>query len=116
LSDTETADLPEMNEASADKPHRCRTTFSPDKYVFLTDGEMHDHRQWGTLLEDPDGPVDTAGTAPGVAPTEADEDPSAVTNKTTTGADAVAKQANAAPAVPAASTTSAPATEKKAAS
>lgn len=66
---------PDANERSDQRPNKCRVTFNPTRWVYLSDGEMHDHRVWGTLLEDPDGMVETA------AQTAADED-SAVTAKT----------------------------------
>lgn len=66
---------PDANEASDSHPHRCRLRFNPRRWVHLSGGEMHDHRVWGTLLEDPDGLVDTP------AQTAAPED-TAVTAKT----------------------------------
>lgn len=49
---------PDANKATTERPFRCRVKFNPMRWVHLSGGEMHDHRVWGSLLEDPDGMVD----------------------------------------------------------
>jgi hypothetical protein len=60
---------PDVNEPDMARTERCRVTLRPDRWVWLTPGEMHDHERWGSLLEGPapkpipSAPVPTANTA-----------------------------------------------------
>lgn len=61
---------PDANEADEQHPYRCRVSLRPDRYVYLSDGEVQDHMAWGTLLEvegltkPEDVPVPTPESAP----------------------------------------------------
>jgi len=55
---------PDANERDDQHPHLCRVTLRPDRYVYLTPGEVQDHRTWGSLLEGPLEEGDTSNTEP----------------------------------------------------
>lgn len=52
---------PDVNEPDMARTERCRVTLRPDRWVWLTPGEMHDHERWGSLLE---GPMPTEDAPP----------------------------------------------------
>lgn len=58
---------PDLGVESDTTPFRCRVSIDPTRWVWLSGGEMHDHRVWGSLLEDPDGPVTATTTDVGTA-------------------------------------------------
>lgn len=57
---------PDANERDDAHPHLCRVTLRPDRYVYLTPGEVQDHKTWGSLLEGPleEGDIPPSTPAP----------------------------------------------------
>jgi hypothetical protein len=62
-------DMPVEEPATPQHIHKVRLSFNPLKWVHVTEGELHDHRTWGSLVELFTGekeakPAKTAAPAP----------------------------------------------------